>query len=152
MRVKWFNVITIATIALLFVYGCSQATQPTAPDSGAVTPDDFTMSELVFPTITESERSADWSYCTEMTPDEIAQWLAVNVIETYFTPFPDSVKCYLYQDARVRIDHQAPWEEIGLYGMFSTYKTDTELEALADAMCIMGYDVPEFDPPPSPCE
>jgi len=109
-----------------------------------------------------NNRSAQ-AFTTNMTPDEIRQHIAAEVVNAVGIPDWCTIqwdgelltcKCWAYDHAGVY--HHYPDDLlgfIGIHGIFVTQYTDAEIDALADAMCWLGYCLPPDGPPTaSPCE
>jgi len=109
-----------------------------------------------------NNRSAQ-AFTTNMTPDEIRQHIAAEVVNAVGIPDWCTImwdgelltcKCWAYDYAGVY--HTYPDDLIGfigIHGIFVTQYTDAEIDALADAMCWLGYCLPPNGPPTeSPCD
>ena len=178
------NALFIALAAIMMLalcVGCGQG--PTTPDPVEVNPlkgfqvdtgemvidldaqvaalVDKTVPELEVIILQRRDRSSN-AFSTTLTPDEIRQEIAANIVEDAFW-FPDDCTiewggeelpcdCWVYKHAGVYYVYPVDFiGYVGIYGIFDLY-TDPEIEALADALYWLGYGLPPAPPPKeAPC-
>jgi len=133
-----FAFLTVSVLALL-VMSCSGGTTPTAPDSTIADLPTWTINYegsdyIVGPGDLMSDRTlAVVDPGTDMTPDEIRLYFAVNITQTNF---PGFWECTIFK--------------YYMYPMLQTVP-DEEIMAWVDVIEGEGFDVPNGPPPPPIC-